>query len=182
VFKNQFWGEGEGVAHCKAVSCVKNGWTDREVWDVDAGGSKEALLDWNDHWRHLAYKTEPSTYGGDATFLSNSFDHLLLLLSFCRGQNVHIHCGKCQCVKDYSSSALLPVIINASKIVQIKSNQIYLQTQNNKEKKQTKTRSKPDENTNYKLRVPAGPKGRQTALTRAPTRKKWNKQDSINHL
>jgi len=30
------------------------------------------------HWRHLAYRTEPSMCGGDAAFLSNYYDHLFL--------------------------------------------------------------------------------------------------------
>jgi len=31
------------------------------------------------HRRYLAIATEPSLWGGDAAFLSNYFDHLLLL-------------------------------------------------------------------------------------------------------
>jgi len=32
------------------------------------------------HWRHLANTTDQSMCGGDSAFLSNYFDHLLLLL------------------------------------------------------------------------------------------------------
>ena len=34
---------------------------------------------WGAHWHHLANTIEPSMCGGDAAFLSNYFNHLLLL-------------------------------------------------------------------------------------------------------
>jgi len=54
----------------------------------------------------------------------------------------------------------LPTISN-----QIKSNQIYLPTQNMKEKKQSKTRSKAKGEKQLQTRVLAGLKGRKTAIT-----------------
>ena len=35
-------------------------------------------LDGGAHWRNVANTTEPSICGGDAAFLSNYFDHLLI--------------------------------------------------------------------------------------------------------
>ena len=67
---------GEGAAHCKiqgpsAVSCAKNGSTDRDaVWDLDSGEPKKHALDVGPrrgaYWRNLANTTEPSMCGGDA--------------------------------------------------------------------------------------------------------------------
>ena len=37
------------------------------------------VLDGRAHWRHLANTIEPSICSGDAAFLSNYFDYLLLL-------------------------------------------------------------------------------------------------------
>jgi len=48
---------------------------------------------------------------------------------------------------------------------QIKSNQIYLPTQNTKEKNRQKTRSKAKSEKQLQTRVLAGLKGRKTALT-----------------
>jgi len=45
---------------------------------VNSGGSKEACIRWGAHWRHLANTFELSMCGGDAAFLSNYFDHLIL--------------------------------------------------------------------------------------------------------
>jgi len=41
-------------------------------------GPRKHVLDGGAHWRHLANTTEPSMCGGDAAFLSNYLDHLLL--------------------------------------------------------------------------------------------------------
>jgi len=38
----------------------------------------EACIRWDADWRHLANTTELSMCGGDAAFLSNYYDHLLL--------------------------------------------------------------------------------------------------------
>jgi len=72
---------GHARRHC-AVSCAKM--ADRiempfGLWD--SGGPKDACNSnrWNAHWRYLANTIEPSMC--DAAFLSNYFDHLLLLLS-----------------------------------------------------------------------------------------------------
>jgi len=46
---------------------------------VDSGVSKEAYIIWGAHWRHLANIIEQFMCGGNAAFLSNNFDHLLLL-------------------------------------------------------------------------------------------------------
>jgi len=62
------------------MSSEKHGWADRDaVWGMDSGEPKEACVDRYAYWRNLANTTEPSTCGGDATFLSNYFDHLLFL-------------------------------------------------------------------------------------------------------
>jgi len=50
------------------------------LWSVESGGLKEAFSRWGAHWRHLANAIEPSVFGGNVAFLSNYFDHLLLLL------------------------------------------------------------------------------------------------------
>ena len=42
-------------------------------------GPQKDVLEWGAHWRRLANTTEPSMCGGDAAFLSNYFDHLLVL-------------------------------------------------------------------------------------------------------
>ena len=58
----------------------KNGLTNRGViWDMDSGGSKEVSIRWGAHGGHLANTTELSICGGDAAFLSNYFDRLLVL-------------------------------------------------------------------------------------------------------
>ena len=41
---------------------------------------RKHVLDGGAHWDHLTNTTEPSVCGGDAAFLSNYFDHMLLLL------------------------------------------------------------------------------------------------------
>jgi len=41
--------------------------------------SPKKRVRWGAYCRHLANTTEPSICGGDAAFLSNYFDHLLLL-------------------------------------------------------------------------------------------------------
>ena len=48
---------------------------------MDSGKPKKACIRWGAHWRYLANTTEPSIFGGDAAFLSNYVDHLLLLHS-----------------------------------------------------------------------------------------------------
>ena len=55
--------------------------TDRDaVWHVDSGESKKACARWGAHSRNLTNTSEVSMCsGGDAAFLSNYFDHLLLL-------------------------------------------------------------------------------------------------------
>ena len=61
---------------------VQNGWTDRDaVWVVDSNRLKKACVTWGAHWRHLANTTEPSVCGSDAAFLSNYFNHLLVLMT-----------------------------------------------------------------------------------------------------
>ena len=53
------------------------GQTDQDaVWVEDSVGSREPCIRWDAHWRHLANANEPSMCGGDASFLSNYFDHL----------------------------------------------------------------------------------------------------------
>jgi len=42
-------------------------------------GPRKHVLDWGAHWCHLKNTIEPSMCGSDAAFLSNYFDHLLLL-------------------------------------------------------------------------------------------------------
>ena len=66
---------------CHSCEPCKNGRTDQDslVWNVDSGEPKEALLDGGKHGCNLANVNEPSVNGGNATFLSNYFDHLLLL-------------------------------------------------------------------------------------------------------
>ena len=44
-------------------------------------GPRKHVLDDGAHWHSLADTMESSTYGVDAAFLSNSFDHLLLLVA-----------------------------------------------------------------------------------------------------
>jgi len=51
---------------------------------------KEACATWDAHWRHLANTTEPSICGGDAVFLSNYFDHVLLIFIVCVLQSVKL--------------------------------------------------------------------------------------------
>ena len=41
----------------------------------------EAVLHGGAHWRHLIHTIETSMCGGDAVFLSNYFDYLLLFSS-----------------------------------------------------------------------------------------------------
>jgi len=75
------WSVGLSVRHSSEPSYpAKNGWTDRDaVWVVESGGSKEACIRCSAHWHHLANTTELSMCDGHAAFLSNYFDHLLLL-------------------------------------------------------------------------------------------------------
>jgi len=68
------------------------------------------------HWRNLANSIEPSTCGGDAAFLSNYSDHLLLIamavlydmyvvqMARCAVENVP--CLHCKRPSLYSSSQL----------------------------------------------------------------------------
>jgi len=46
---------------------------------IAALGPRMHVLDAGAHWRHLENTIEPSVCGGDTAFLSNYFDHLLLL-------------------------------------------------------------------------------------------------------
>ena len=64
-----------GKRRCPGMSddtlrwAVQNGWTDQDaVWVVDSGGSKEARMRWDAHWRHLANITELFVCGGDGPF------------------------------------------------------------------------------------------------------------------
>jgi len=75
------------AAHCKVCTLwrelCKNGWTDRyAVWGMNSGGPKEACVyRLGAHWRHLTNTIEPSVCGGDAAFLWNYFDHVLLVVT-----------------------------------------------------------------------------------------------------
>jgi len=62
------------------MNCAKMAEPRDVVWDVDLFGPKEACITWVAHWRNLANMTEPSMCGGDAAFLSNYFDHLLIII------------------------------------------------------------------------------------------------------
>jgi len=76
-----FEGEGRPIVKYVCRELCKIAWTDRDaVSDVDLGGFKEALLDGRAYWRHLANTIEPSICGGDASFLSNYFDHLFSIV------------------------------------------------------------------------------------------------------
>ena len=46
---------------------------------MDLGGPGEACVRWGAHWRQLATVIEPSMYGSGVAFLSNYFEHLVLL-------------------------------------------------------------------------------------------------------
>jgi len=61
---------------------------DRDLWDVDSGGSKESYIKWDARWLHLANTIDPSICGADPIFLSNYFDHCYcyVLLNFCQLQ------------------------------------------------------------------------------------------------
>jgi len=61
---------------------VQNGWTDRDaIWSVDWDRPKEACIRLGAHWHNLTNTIEPSMCGGDATFLSITFDLLLFLVT-----------------------------------------------------------------------------------------------------
>jgi len=47
-------------------------------------GPKKHVLDGGSLWHHLMNMIEPSMCGSDAAFLSNYFDHLLLVLFNCQ--------------------------------------------------------------------------------------------------
>jgi len=53
---------------------------------MDSGELKEACVRLGARWRNLVNTIEPAVYGGDAAFLSNYFDHLVLLcmVHYCR--------------------------------------------------------------------------------------------------
>ena len=74
---------GKGAARCKYMDCCNNGCTDQDVvWDMDSGWlwlAHKARIRCNAHWRHLANTIELCMCVGDAAFLSNYFDHSLLL-------------------------------------------------------------------------------------------------------
>jgi len=55
--------------------CRKDG-----VWVIELSRPKEACTRWGAHWRSMADTIVPSMCGGDAAFLSDYFDQLLLLL------------------------------------------------------------------------------------------------------
>jgi len=46
---------------------------------MHSGGPGEACVRWGAHWRQLATVIEPSMYGSGVAFLSNYFEHLVLL-------------------------------------------------------------------------------------------------------
>jgi len=50
-----------------------------EPIEMPSDGPTEACVTWGALWRHLANAIEPSVCSGDAAFLSNYFDHLLVL-------------------------------------------------------------------------------------------------------
>jgi len=89
----------------------ENGSTDRDaIWVEDSSGPKEACSRWSAHCRRLANTTEPVACGGDAAFLSNYFDHLLLLLwplCVADADIIFLPCGF------YLSSSFSPPIISA---------------------------------------------------------------------
>ena len=63
------------------MSCAKTA----EAIDMSYGmwtqaGPRTHVLAEGAHWRNLANTSEPFMCGGNAAFLSNYFDHLLLLL------------------------------------------------------------------------------------------------------
>jgi len=73
----------ERAAQCKvhghcAVSCAKTA----EPIEMPFGlwSQMGPCVTWGAYWRNLANTTEPSVCYGDVAFLSNYFDHLLLLL------------------------------------------------------------------------------------------------------
>jgi len=74
--KGSFEGERGGPLYSIRTVCselCKNGWSDRDVvWEVDSGGPKKHVLDWGEHWSHLANSIEPSVCGGDANYCQNT--------------------------------------------------------------------------------------------------------------
>ena len=58
---------------------------------MDAGGPLEAFAGWGAYWHHLLNTTEPSMCGGDAAFLSNYFDYLLIVMDGINSGSWH-HC------------------------------------------------------------------------------------------
>ena len=69
---------------CRSVMVVSPAKTAEPI-EVPSGlwtrvGKRKHMWIGSAQWRHLANTTEPSTCGGDAAFLSNYFDHWLLLL------------------------------------------------------------------------------------------------------
>jgi len=80
--------------------------------DVDSVrvGPRKHVLDGGTHWLNLANTTEPSICGGDAAFLSNYFDHLILLFwspYVIRQTIIFLPCGL------YLSFFLFPRLISA---------------------------------------------------------------------
>jgi len=62
-----------GMPSDTAVNCAKM---------TEPGWAQERMCYMGAHWRSLMHVTEPSMCGGNAAFLSNYFDHLLLFLCF----------------------------------------------------------------------------------------------------
>jgi len=58
---------------------------------MGSGELKEACVRLGARWRNLVNTIEPAVYGGDAAFLSDYFDHLVLLcmVHYCRNMWIH---------------------------------------------------------------------------------------------
>jgi len=81
--RGNFYGKGHARACLTTFCCelCKNGLIDLDaVLVVDSGAPKEACIKCGACRHNLANTTELSICGGDVAFLSNYFDHLLLLL------------------------------------------------------------------------------------------------------
>jgi len=82
-------GEGRIIVNYTALygELCRNGWTDR----FGLEWLKEPCIRWGAHWRYLANAIEPSMCGGDATFLSNYFEHHSLLWSYASVEKIFKH-------------------------------------------------------------------------------------------
>jgi len=82
---------------CHSSETCKNGWTDRDaVWVVDSGGPKKPCIRWCAHWHDLTNAIAPSMSSSDVAFLSNYFDHLLVLTQRTRFVGHHEEHSACK--------------------------------------------------------------------------------------